>query len=308
MRKKLTAALLPGPSLVVFDNAHGRLDSDALSAIITAGTWSDRLLGRNDREVTIPVRAAVIVTGNNVALSHELAGRSVLVRIDPKTDDRGQRSGFRHPDLEAWTRTQRAHLIWSTLVLAQAWLAARRPLVSIPFGGFESWARTIGGVLDVAGIPGFLANRSQLMESTDDETAHIRGFLAAWWDRHQDHRVTVKTLFEFAQDHVLLIAAKSEQAQLTRLGRFVATLLDRRFNLGNRLVVVVHRDGEFKRSVLWKLDEVDEVDEVRLSDLRVTRTRARGKKAGSDNLVNLTTPAWLDEPHETTPNDGELGM
>ena len=59
-------------------------------------------------------------------------------------------------------------------------------------------------------------------------------------------RLTAKILLEVAKDHVLPIAAKSEQAQLTRLGRFIASLQDRRFDLGSGLVVVVRRDGELK--------------------------------------------------------------
>ena len=41
MRKRMTAFLLPSPSLILLDNLHGRLDSAALAAILTSGgTWT----------------------------------------------------------------------------------------------------------------------------------------------------------------------------------------------------------------------------------------------------------------------------
>jgi hypothetical protein len=80
MRKRLTAFLLPSPTMLLLDNIHGRLDSAALAAILTCGgEWRDRLLGQT-REVLVPVRSLIMATGNNVVMSNETAGRSVLIR------------------------------------------------------------------------------------------------------------------------------------------------------------------------------------------------------------------------------------
>src|SRR5262249_23058075 len=111
MRKRLTAALLPGPSLLVLDNIHGRLDSAALAAILTCGgVWTDRLLGHTQM-VHVPMSATIAVTGNNVMLSNEMTGRAVLIALDPKMEDPSTRTGFRHPDLETWTRHERGRLL-----------------------------------------------------------------------------------------------------------------------------------------------------------------------------------------------------
>jgi hypothetical protein len=56
-------------------------------------------------------------------------------------------------------------------------------LISDDLGEFEGWARVLGGVLDVAGIPGFLGNLTEFYELSDAEGAEIRGFLQAWWER-----------------------------------------------------------------------------------------------------------------------------
>lgn len=46
-------------------------------------------------------------------------------------------------------------------------------------GSFEDWVFKVGGILECAGIEGFLANREQLRETSDDERAEWRAFIEA---------------------------------------------------------------------------------------------------------------------------------
>jgi len=252
MRKRLTAILLASPSMTLLDNLHGRLDSAALAAILTTPVWEDRLLGRS-QTLRVEVRTVFVVTGNNVTLSKEITGRSVLVRLDPKLEDPSTRTGFRHPDLEAWVAEHRGRLLAAVLTLGQAWIAAGRPMGDVAFGGFQEWAAVLGGALKVAGVEGFLGNRQQLFDQADEESAHIRAFLSDWWQAHGDSPVLVKALIETAKGHPLQIASRTEQGQLIRLGQLIQSLEDRRYNLGERLIVTIKRAGEFRRAVLWRL-------------------------------------------------------
>jgi hypothetical protein len=119
MRKRLTAVLIPSPAMILLDNLHGRLDSAALAAILTTPIWEDRLLGHT-QTVKLPVRSVFVVTGNNATMSNEIAGRAVLIRLDPKIEDPSTRTGFRHPNLEAWASANRGRLLGAALVLGQA--------------------------------------------------------------------------------------------------------------------------------------------------------------------------------------------
>lgn len=256
-RKRLTAFLVPGPATVLLDNLHGRLESAALAAILTCGgVWRDRRLGRNDQELVIPVRAVFVVTGNNPKFSNEIAGRSVLIRLDPKMEDPSTRSGFRHPKLEAWTRTRRADLLSACLTLGQAWIAKGRPLADIAFGGFDAWAAVLGGVLTVAGIPGFLTNRDGLYAATDEESAQIKAFLAEWWETFHEQRVQTKELLEIAKRHGIDIEARSDHGMLKRLGSLITSLVDRHYMLDETLTVAIKRDGAWARVAVWRLRQV----------------------------------------------------
>ena len=167
-RRTLTAKLGETPAVILIDNAHV-LDSAALSAAVTTpDIWTDRIIG-SSRVARLPVRCLWLVTGNNPSLSTEIARRVVRIRLDAKVARPEERSDFRHPDLAGWVRHEHGRLVWALLTLVQAWIAAGRPKGGVTLGSFESWARIIGGILEVAEIPGFLQNRAEVYEQSDAE-------------------------------------------------------------------------------------------------------------------------------------------
>lgn len=251
-RKRITSKLLSGSSIILIDNLRRRLESPAMSAAITASIWEDRRLGSTEM-VHIPVQCTWVATGNNPALSGEIARRTVRIRLDAKVDRPWLRKDFRHPDLVSWSAEHRGDLIWAALTLGRAWLAARRPLGSIAFGTFENWARVIGGVLDVAKIPGFLANREDFYEQSDAEGAAWRAFVAAWWEQYGDREVGVSDLWRLLNPEKgdpidLAVGDGAERSQRTRLGKMLRAMRDRQFD-GLRIMAA----GTRMRAQLWRL-------------------------------------------------------
>lgn len=201
-RFRLLAILRSGASVVLLDNANTRLDSGTLAAVVTApDTFSDRLI-RSSEMVTVPVRCLWLLTANNGQLSHELARRCVLIRMDTDEERPEDRTDFRHPALEQWAKANRAMLVWAALVLIQAWVAAGRPAGANSKGSFESWAATIGGIFDVVGIPGFLENTDDLRDQADDEDERWSGLVEAWADQFGESEVTAAQLNGLAQEHL----------------------------------------------------------------------------------------------------------
>jgi primase/DNA polymerase family protein/DNA primase RepB-like protein len=256
-RKRLTAVLRSGAALVVIDNLRRRLDSGSVAAALTATTWQDRLLGASDI-VALPVRCAWIATGNNPALSSEIARRSVRIRMDAKQDRPWLRRGFRHPNLRGWAAERRGNLLAACLILGQAWLAAGRPAPAPgtpELGSFEAWSRVLGGVLMVAETPGFLANLAEFYERSDVEGEAVRGFLRAWWELHRDGLVGVAQLFTLATapESGLDLGEKGEHSQRIRLGQRLRELRDRFYQLTPELGVRVADAGTEHRAQLWRL-------------------------------------------------------
>ena len=249
VRKKLTSELLAGRPILALDNADPkhRVDSAALAAATTTEFWVDRLLGQT-RSMTLANRAVWMLTGNNVRLSTELARRCVRIRIDAGTDRPWRRAAFKHPDLLRWLRSERGAVIHAALTLIQNWLASGRPPGKERLGSFESWAEVMGGILDAAGVKGFLGNLDSLHEAADEEGALWRDFVAVWWVTHQDRPVCVADLLSLCQSAdlmVTVIGEGAEKSQVTKLGTALQSARDRVF--GEHRVLTV-RDPRMKRS------------------------------------------------------------
>lgn len=249
-RKRITAQAIAGRPVFFLDNVTRPLNSAVLSSAITAATWTDRILGKS-LEVSIPNRMIWVVTGNNVVLSGELARRCVRIRIDPNTDQPWLRNGFRIPNMEEWLTLNRGRLVGAALTLIRAWINdGMKPWIGLPLGSFEPWSRVIGGILDRAGIGGFLGNLDQLYEDADVENNIWREFVSAWWERHQDSRVGTADLFPIADkiDGLDLGRNPTEKGQRTALG---AKLRSKR-----NMVVGTYKitpAGKVNRASLWKL-------------------------------------------------------
>jgi hypothetical protein len=266
-RVGLTTWLRPVPSVLLVDNVSGRLASDALAEALTALVWSDRLLGGNDL-ATLPVRCLWIITGNNLTLSTDLARRSVRIRLDARVERPFLRTGFRH-DLPSWALDHRGDLVRACLILVRAWLAASRPAWSGKvLGSFEEWSRVLGGILAHAGIDGFLAEPTSLLDVADEDGAAWRAFVLAWWAEHQGEPVTTARLYETARNvDGLDLGRADESGQRNRLGRMLNKARDRVI-AGYTVRQASIKEGKRR----WRLELVEErvsdsilaPDEIRL--------------------------------------------
>jgi hypothetical protein len=247
-RKKITSILKKGQPIILIDNVKHGLDSAELAAAVTSETWSDRNLGESCM-IELPNRATWIVTANNPRLSLEIARRCIRVRLDSQSDRPWERGVFKHDPIQEWAMEQRAALVHAILVLVQSWLAAGRPRGKRRLGSFESWAGVMGGILENAGIPGFLGDLDKLYEVADTEGQEWRAFCCAWWERHQSAWVPATDLLKLARERDLLgsaIGDKSEQSQKIRFGKALGAMRDRRF-ANWQVVVGRNSDGNAAR-------------------------------------------------------------
>lgn len=255
-RKRLLAKLMGAPSVVFIDNVRRRVDAGPLACVLTAyPLWEDRLLGKSEI-VRVPVRCLWLMTGNNPAFSSEMARRTVRCRLDAKVDRPWLRTGYRHPNLIGWARQNRGRLVWAALTLIQAWIAAGRPAGETTLGMYESWASVMGGILDVAQVPGFLGNLEEFYERADAEGATWRVFVVAWWDKHAGSPVKVAELYPLACEAGMQLGDKSEQSQKVRLGQKIAEARDRVFAVeagGGLMSLRLDFAGKFRNAAEWRL-------------------------------------------------------
>ena len=285
VRKKITSLLALGRPVVLIDNVRAGMDSANLAAALTAETWQDRLLGRNEMTL-LPNKAVWLVTANNPNLSLEIARRSIRIRIEPAEERPWQRDNFKHSPLKEWVRAHRPELVWAVLVLVQVWQAAGCPPGTRTLGSFEQWSAVVGGILGTAGIHGFLENADELYEAADLDGQEWRVFAETWWDEHGSTPVAVKYLLELAQQNDMLgltIGSKSERSQAIRIGKALAANRNRRF--GSYRIETARISHNQK---LWKLTELADVEE---------------ETAGDDSERGMLLPFQRDIPPNIPPRN-----
>lgn len=116
---------------------------------------------------------------------------------------------------------------------------------------FDEWAKVMGGILDVAGIGGFLGNLEQFYEDSDAEGKGWRMFVAAWWNDFGDSEKGVADLLPLAGD--LNLGDGKERSQQTRLGIQLRNNRDRVFELQDGQRLRVERGGEVRGAAQFRL-------------------------------------------------------
>ena len=217
-KNRLTAVFQSGKAAVLLDNVNAKIDSGALASALTSLEWEDRKFITHEIR-SYPVRCVWLMTANNPTMSTEIARRYVRIRLNAKCENPWQRDGFKIGDLRGWMKENRADIIWAYLTLIRAWQRAGSKRSNVRLGSYEEWAGIIGGVLENAGIEGFLTNLQELYNDADSEGAMWRAFVQAWYAAHGSEKVTTAALFECAQSVDGLIGdKKTESAEKKSLG------------------------------------------------------------------------------------------
>lgn len=264
LRKWLTSTSLVSDGVVLIDNINARLSGSALAAALTKVEWSDRIVGTS-RMAKGSLRCLWLATGNNVTMSTELARRVVRCRLDAGLQRPFMRGGFTHSDLRGWAKANRHELIWAVLVLVRHWIAQGRPLGNRVLGSYEGYCSLLGGILQSAGIDGFLADLDTERNAVDEETIEWAAFINAWKERFGSNRVGTedldKELLSVNPEMLAttLLTTASQRGRRVKLGQELRKRRDAvtgRFRLRTSSTVDRHGCWHY-----W-LEAVDEVEAI----------------------------------------------
>lgn len=168
-RKAITGVLKDSANpVVVWDNIEtgSKVRSSVLCMLHTADSWSDRVLGTSN-SVEFANDRIWIATGNNIGPADDMVRRWVQIRLDAGVPHPEQRKGFKHRDLKAWVLENRHTAIAALHTMIKAWhLAGQpRPTENTPVvGDYQPIVNTVGGILNFAGIDGFLMNTDDVRD------------------------------------------------------------------------------------------------------------------------------------------------
>jgi hypothetical protein len=193
LEKRLAAELVEARPALFLDNVNGIvLRSDTLASVLTERPARVRVLGKT-RMVQLNSTAFILITGNGLTVTEDLARRFIFCQIDARCEDpelRPFRSGF----LDQIER-RRAELLVACLTI---WRWGRQSAMlrrGKPLGSFETWAEWCRDPLIALGCQDPV-ERIEVLKARDPRRQRIAELFQLWWEHHGARPVKANELAE----------------------------------------------------------------------------------------------------------------
>jgi hypothetical protein len=227
LEKRISAELIEGSPALFLDNLNDTaFKSNLLASAITERPAKVRLLGRSQM-VTLNPSAFVVLTGNGLKVSEDLARRFIAVDLDARTEDPETRQFT--TDIRTEVTARRAVLLAAALTILGWGRIATDIKPGRPLGSFEQWGQLVRDPLLALGCHDPVERVSEAKER-DGRRQAVADLFSTWWHRHGDRPVAVSQLHEDVVRALdpqgrgrQYVAAQAEKLAGTRLVGFVLT-------------------------------------------------------------------------------------
>lgn len=269
IKKEIVSARRSGATALLWDNQNHKVDSETLASYETSEEFAARILGIS-QDIYMGTDVPMIFTGNNSEFANEAYRRKVPIRLDAGAADPTKRR-VKYDPLEEWLQANRRDLVWAVHVLIGWWVqrGMPKPQHCSTFASFTEYTNVLGGVLETAGIPGFLSNRDDYMATKNSDASGCEVAILRMRDEFPDgRRFTARELYDkyrvagldgsyrFADSYISLTKF-GEPEQVQELGGIVAKMEGKtvRDNRGRFLKLVLSAKVSPKQ---WHVIEVSD--------------------------------------------------
>ena len=183
--KAIFAALIEGRPYLPYENVVNLFGGASLSYALTAPdqTFTQRLLGVSEMR-TVHMSSVFAMSSNGVRQTADMMRRSYpihLARGESRPDNWAPAGGWRHPDIVGAAARREYHL--AVVSLIAAWIeSGAKDGDCEKIGSFEAWSGVVSGVLENAGIRGFLDGRAKWVGEHDQDQTGWDGIVWHWID------------------------------------------------------------------------------------------------------------------------------
>jgi hypothetical protein len=193
LEKRIVAELIEASPTLFLDNLNNSaFKSDLLASAITESPARVRVLGKSEMR-KLNAAAFVVLTGNGLTITEDLARRFVVVNLDAGMEDPESRPFER--DILKEIANRRSELLAALLTI---WRWGRKTsglARGLPFGSFESWTISVRDPMLALGCQDPV-ERVRETKQQDSQRQQIADIFSTWWDRHQGTPVRVNDLDE----------------------------------------------------------------------------------------------------------------
>lgn len=179
LRKLLDATALQGSPYLFLDNLTGHVASELLDSYLTTPIWTGRLLG-TPKIFKAPANAMLLITGNGITLSPDIARRTLVCNLHVENADPEDRQPKRVMTPQFLARPAvRGDMLSAMWAMVRGWAEAGSKPGVRRVRSFEEWSDLVGGIVLANGFGDCLERPK------DDETAE---------PKNVDKRVLVEKL------------------------------------------------------------------------------------------------------------------
>jgi hypothetical protein len=281
LEKRISAELIEGSPVVFLDNLNNRaFKSDQLASAITEDPARVRVFGKLQM-VPINTHAFILLTGNGLTVSEDLARRFIEIKLDPRTENPEARAFS--VDILAEVTKRRDELLAACLTIWR-WGRLNQNLESgTPLGSFEQWCRWVRDPLFALGCQDPVTRVSEAKQQ-DSQRQRVSEIFLMWWDKHGDRPTEVKDLND---DLKILIdpQQKSRQYLNTQLQRLAGTRIA-------GFMLIRNKGGAKWTPVSYTLKKIDRLESHR---------DHRGHRVSDDSSIPANVHAGTRNYREVEP-------
>jgi hypothetical protein len=108
--------------------------------------------------------------------------------------------------------------------MVERWKEAGTPSGTVPLGGFEEWADSVGGILKVNGYGCWREKEMEWRKNANPRGEDLKAFIELWAEIYSDRRTSPTDLFQLAESNNLfadLMQSKTTQGRQISFGKNV---------------------------------------------------------------------------------------
>jgi hypothetical protein len=191
LEKRIAAQLIEGGPVLFLDNLNNTaVRSSLLASVITERPARVRLLGKSQM-MALNTSALVILTGNGLSVSEDLARRFITVDLDPGTENPETRPFT--SDIRAEVTARRNELLGALLTIWRWGKLTRDVKPGRPLGSFAQWCQWVRDPLVALGCQDPVERVSEAKER-DVHRQLVTELFEIWWDKHRDRPMPIRRL------------------------------------------------------------------------------------------------------------------
>jgi len=138
-----------------------------------------------------------------------------------------KRVTFRHKQLLTWLMGNRSKVVGAAISICRAWADCGMLKGTHHKASYEEYSAILGGILDLAGISGFLENDAELERASGGERDLWRAFIEHWFRKFGEVPITTKSLILLAEENDLLYEmlgpSTGDRGMSTSMGKALAS-------------------------------------------------------------------------------------